>query len=318
MFLHKPLVSIATIYHIVDQAIAVNDFIFASSTSTSNSPIPNALPPPPSPTSTAAALILQQNTACSTLGSILSICTSLIPSFTALAPTVQASCLCYSSAAYLPSIFDDAVEVCADYAFTAWPAAYTPIANLQSFCSNFGPLPTLTYEPGDTSIGPISACNIVSSYLGACASLTPDFMNMLVTDQASCLCYVSKTIWAPSGFDGAVGGCEQLARTGNPAIFTEVASFAGFCRGVGDIMGSTGTSMVTSYLDVTTTASGLSTSIKASMSTSAGITGTAEIIQPTASQGVGIGTNKGGTKKASDGDVIVVSLACAMALLFLC
>jgi hypothetical protein len=71
------------------------------------------------PTTTLAVLILEQNPGCCLLSSALSVCTSLTPGFTTLAPSQQAPCLCYSSTVWQPAVFDNAVKTCADFASTA-------------------------------------------------------------------------------------------------------------------------------------------------------------------------------------------------------
>jgi hypothetical protein len=141
------LVCLRGLSMIISGVLGTNDF-------PTSSPFPTiSAPPVYPPSSTPAASILQQNTACCLLSSALSICTSLTPQFTVLPPTQQASCLCYSSTAFAPQIFDGAVETCADYASIAAPVAYTAIANLQSFCGNIGP-------------GPGSSISFVSHRLG--------------------------------------------------------------------------------------------------------------------------------------------------------
>lgn len=78
------------------------------------------------PTSTPAVWILDQDPGCYLLSSALSVCTSLTPEFTTLAPSQQAPCLCYSSTVWAPDIFDDAVETCASFASTA-VGLFTPM-----------------------------------------------------------------------------------------------------------------------------------------------------------------------------------------------
>jgi hypothetical protein len=104
-------------------------------------PFPTAAPsptPPPHPSN--PAVLLQQNTACQTLSSALSSCTAATIGFTTLPPSVQASCLCYSSSIFPQTVvfdkdrFDGAVKNCADYAQTAVPDAWGAIVNLEGFC----------------------------------------------------------------------------------------------------------------------------------------------------------------------------------------
>jgi hypothetical protein len=80
--------------------------------------------------------ILGQNKACQLLGQALEICNSVMPGFLTLQPTLQAQCLCYSSTAFAPGLFDGAVKFCADYASTAAPGAYGALSNLNNFCEN--------------------------------------------------------------------------------------------------------------------------------------------------------------------------------------
>ncbi|KAE8450686.1 hypothetical protein EG329_006031 [Mollisiaceae sp. DMI_Dod_QoI] len=91
---------------------------------------------PPAPIS--PAQILQQCAACQVVGEALAVCLTLTPSFTALQPTAQANCLCYSSRTWSPNIFDNAVQSCANFASTAVPPAYGALSDLENFCENIG------------------------------------------------------------------------------------------------------------------------------------------------------------------------------------
>ncbi|KAL3425320.1 hypothetical protein PVAG01_02111 [Phlyctema vagabunda] len=81
---------------------------------------------------------LNDNSACLLLGTALYICETLTPSFTALAATLQAPCLCYSSTDWVPSIFDTAVERCAGFAESAVPFAFGDVDGLRGFCGGVG------------------------------------------------------------------------------------------------------------------------------------------------------------------------------------
>lgn len=76
--------------------------------------------------------------ACVIVGAALGICSSLTPGFFTLNPTAQAKCLCYSSTSWNPGLFDNAVDSCANFASTAVPTAYSPLANLEGFCTAVG------------------------------------------------------------------------------------------------------------------------------------------------------------------------------------
>ncbi|KUJ24469.1 uncharacterized protein LY89DRAFT_776583 [Mollisia scopiformis] len=123
---------------------------------------PSAAPP----TTTSPAQILQQCAACQVLGSALAICANITPSFTALQPTAQAKCLCYSSTIWSPNIFDNAVESCANYASTAAPPAYSALSNLENFCADVGdvekPVTVFTLAPTGNG-GPTSGSGYVAS-----------------------------------------------------------------------------------------------------------------------------------------------------------
>ncbi|RDW76082.1 hypothetical protein BP5796_06903 [Coleophoma crateriformis] len=81
---------------------------------------------------------LSDNPACRLVGTALYICESLTPTFTALDPTAQAPCLCYSSTSWVPEIFDSAVSLCVSYASTAVPESLGSVEILQGFCGRVG------------------------------------------------------------------------------------------------------------------------------------------------------------------------------------
>lgn len=117
----------------------------------------NDIDDPPTTSAPSVAQILGQNNACQLLGQALGICNSLTTGFPTLQPSLQAQCLCYSSTVYAPGIFDGAVKFCADYASTAAPGAYGPLANLNNFCGNAGGphtvAATATSSIGDSGSG---------------------------------------------------------------------------------------------------------------------------------------------------------------------
>lgn len=127
------------------------------------------------------------------------------------------------------------------------PSEYTPILNLENFCSNIGNVYGRTASAVANSTHSGSACNLVNSLIEACTSLTPGFATMPATNQASCLCYVTTSTWAPTLFDNAVSTCMEFAKTAETSVYPIVQTLEGFCGGVGNIM-STGA--------VTTTATG--------------------------------------------------------------
>jgi hypothetical protein len=274
-------------------------------------------------TTQAPAQILQLNTACLTLSSFLSACTSATAQFTALSPTQQAFCLCYESTIfYKPSLFDGAVKTCADYASTACPVAYPPIAGLLSFCAVVGPvaMPTGFVGTGNISTSSITttleACNLISAYLGSCQQGTPGFLTMHSTDQASCLCYTSSS-WAPSSFDNAVSSCEVAAKDQNTGVWGAVVSLDGFCGDIGDILPSSNLGPVNTSPGVITAVPTSQQPIGGTTSTDVTISITIGNIQPTVGGVVPVGSDAG-FEKVSKGEVVGISAVCAAALLFLC
>lgn len=215
----------------------------------------------PEPTTTSAAQILQQNSACLVVGEALAICGSLSPGFTTLQPTAQAHCLCYSSTAWMPGIFDNAVKTCADYASTAVPSAYQPLSSLEAFCQSLGdvdsPVPTFAlttvYRPQASSLSTLSGqpCNSVNAMFNSCSSLAAGFSTLLLSDQARCLCYVSSTIWMPTDFDNAVATCSVYAQTVDTGVYSAMSALGTFCASVGNILAT----MPSAYYSTPTTLS---------------------------------------------------------------
>jgi hypothetical protein len=212
---------------------------------------------PAAPSTTPAAQLLISNSACEVVGQALAICQSLSPGLTTMQPTAQAQCLCYSSTSWAPGYFDSAVQSCADYASTVVPEAYTPLANLEGFCSSVGDVNSglsfiqmtmmpssaaTTYAPlgsNSSNMGGSAACNAVNSAVNLCTSLTPGFMGLQSTDQAKCLCY-SLSSWAPSAFDGAVSTCCPYANTADTTLYSTISTLSGFCGSVGNVMSTAG------------------------------------------------------------------------------
>lgn len=284
-------------------------------------------------TMTAPAQVLQQNSACLVVGEALAICGSLSPGFTTLQPTEQAHCLCYSSTSWMPNIFDKAVESCANYASTAVPAAYQPLANLEGFCESVGDVETpatvfaLTITAASTAGGfSGQPCSSVNSFLNGCSSLTPGFSSLQPSDQAKCLCYVSSSSWCPTSFDNAVATCASFAQTAEPSVCATMSALAGFCVGVGDVLATTAASYfvattLSTVASATPTPGPSSTMGAATGNGGAGSTTETGITITVGGAGARkTGTTNGGAvklEKASEGEVIAISLVCALIIVFL-
>ena len=77
--------------------------------------------------------------ACETAAAIFSTCESAVPSFTALAVTAQAQCVCYdSNGIYDPTVFDEAANSCYSYLLTASPTdAPDYSSQVIGLCTNY-------------------------------------------------------------------------------------------------------------------------------------------------------------------------------------
>ncbi|TAQ85432.1 hypothetical protein B7494_g6255 [Chlorociboria aeruginascens] len=211
--------------------------------------------------SRAASTALEEDPSCRLIGEALAICASLSPGFTTFPPTSQAPCLCYSSTVWNPTLFDNAVETCADYASTAVPSAYGAIANLEGFCSIVGDIKHPASISANTTAN--TDCHLVNSLIESCAQSYSGFTSMNASDQASCLCYVSSTSWCPTSFDNAVTSCATFATTAAPQVYSAISGFSGFCGSIGGVM-----SVTTSDAPRPTSTEGASYSWKSASSTS--------------------------------------------------
>ncbi|KAF7853068.1 hypothetical protein EAF04_010807 [Stromatinia cepivora] len=201
------------------------------------------------PATSAPAAVLQQNSGCALVSSALFACESIIPGFTSLLPSAQAPCLCYSSSTWIPTVFDKAVQTCANFASTAVPDAYPAFVNLEGFCGNIGNIRTAgsSTAPANTilksfvpaiPISAIPACYNAFSLIQFCVGLIPGFIALGPTQQASCLCYTSITSWVPKSFDNAVETCSQYAQSASAfaGLVSSVNIFDGICESVGDVL----------------------------------------------------------------------------------
>jgi hypothetical protein len=283
-----------------------------------------------------APQILQQNSACVIVGEAIDICNTLSPGFNTLQPTAQAHCLCYSSASWMPEIFDNAVKTCADYASTAVSGVYQPLSNLEGFCQSIGdvetssPAVTLTtmYQTISTNMSmSLSAfsgqpCNSVNSMLNACSSSYDGFWGLAPKDRAKCLCYVSTSSWCPTAFDNAVAICAGYAQTTKPSVYSTMSALGGFCAGMGDVLATTPASYsVATTLSPMTSPSPASWP-KSTKSSSIGEgTSTMEVATTITIGGLGnTGTATSGgiqVERISKGQVVGFSLLCSLLVLFL-
>ncbi|KAG9233541.1 hypothetical protein BJ875DRAFT_42104 [Amylocarpus encephaloides] len=213
-------------------------------------------------------VVARQNpTGCLSALSAIDFCSSVSPGFLTYSATRQAPCLCYSSATWVPGIFDGWVSSCAGYARTAEPSVYPIISSLGGFCSSVGNVrgnrasrtttasfttdstttsstssPTITSKPtsisgnGGFGLGnEDSGCSVVSSLLNSCVTTSRGFTDLETESQAACLCYRSSS-WVPSTFDNGIQTCAEYIKTAHPTDYSVVSALGGFCTGVGDVL----------------------------------------------------------------------------------
>ena len=194
-------------------------------------------------------------TSCQPWLNILDSCTVATTSFTDLPFSGQASCLCYSVCSWQPTVFDHAWGTCLAYLSTASPSLYSQIGGktlAETPCQKVGNVvitgtgtcgtaargsasattvltsPPLTTGPTKTSAGtPAGTSDCLSWELieASCQRETTAFTDLPVTQQASCLCYTSRT-FAPSIFDGYWGSCLAFLSTSSTAYYSSVGGDA--------------------------------------------------------------------------------------------
>jgi hypothetical protein len=108
-----------------------------------------------SPTITAAptaSVDITVNAGCSFVSYALDFCSSAGSTLSA----DEVYCLCYSSTAWDPYPFDNAIATCANFVKTADPADYPIITSMESFCAIAGPL-TLSAAPTASIAEPLTS-----------------------------------------------------------------------------------------------------------------------------------------------------------------
>jgi hypothetical protein len=268
--------------------------------------------------------LLQQNPSCNAVGQAIAICNSLTPGFNTLQPTAQAHCLCYSGTSWKPTIFDNAVKTCADYASTAVPGAYQPLASLEGFCQGIQSS-GMSESMGMSAVSG-QPCNAVNSMLNDCSSSFNGFWSMQPRDRAKCLCYVGTNSWCPTAFDNAVQTCEEYAITVSSSVYAAVSGLGGFCAGVGDVLAtptppaSYSMATMSSGIDSPTRTSDLKLTKSSSYGNEGGTStthiettitvGGARSAQTTESGGVNL-------ERMNEGQVVAFGFLCALLVLFL-
>jgi hypothetical protein len=74
-------------------------------------------------------------------------------------------------------------------------------------------------------------CLLYIDVFSYCASETPGFSTLPLTERALCLCgsTISDFSWGPSSFDNAIASCASYEETNNPQIVPLLTSVENFC-----------------------------------------------------------------------------------------
>ncbi|MCJ1315219.1 hypothetical protein MMC15_000535 [Xylographa vitiligo] len=149
----------STCQGILADAPVVTSTTYAAATSTPASPLttpaaPTITTPPSAATSDPGAV------ACNSAEYVTSYCESAFPGFDGMPQSQQASCLCYtaySSAAWIPQVFDGYVSDCAQYLPSTDPNQAV-FQSLEGFCADAGNIYTMTTAAAlPTNLDPIES-----------------------------------------------------------------------------------------------------------------------------------------------------------------
>lgn len=225
------------------------------------------------------------STSCDLWLNIEASCTSATPNFVNLAFSSQASCVCYSSSVWQPSVFDNALDTCLSYLSTASPAQFSSISGNSiptNPCALEGNIlagsttPAITSGSSTTTFDAnYAACSSWQAIEASCSMDISSFSALPFTTEASCLCYTGTSTYAPSIFDGYWSSCLDYYQTASPAFYS--SSLHGDmvtrtpCAAAGNVLGTAAatsgvsslvatSTAVTATAPATTTASGTTTS----------------------------------------------------------
>ncbi|KAH8679771.1 hypothetical protein BGZ60DRAFT_400649 [Tricladium varicosporioides] len=288
--------------------------------------------------------------ACSFVYSAISYCSSVSPGFLTMSVSKQAPCLCYSSATWVPGVFDGAIATCASYYSTASPTDYSVYHAFEGFCTSAGNVrvastsasttskaattsgattavstPAITSKATTATATGLAAnpgCATVGSSLNSCISATPSFTDLRVSSQAGCLCYQGGS-WAPSSFDNNVLSCANYVKTADPSDYSDIVALTSFCSSAGDVSAKATGTAVTVPTAKTTPLTGSSTDTSVSTEVTIGpvVTRTAGSGSSSANPGVAtvtaISTNKPSSASGLTGNSMLALISVAVSMLFL-
>jgi hypothetical protein len=186
------------------------------------------------------------STSCDAWLSIEDSCTAQTSNFVNLDFTVQASCLCYSSTVWQPSVFDNDFDTCLEYLSTASPSAYSALggntlptnpcalagnvvantagsdtgtATTSAAIGGSASLPTPKPTASSSQDPNDLACLSWNAIQLSCSSSIPSFSALPFSVEASCLCYKSST-YIGSVYDDYWGSCLNYFSTASPVFYS--------------------------------------------------------------------------------------------------
>ena len=174
--------------------------------------------------------------ACSTVQYFYSFCNSVTPSFGSLAPSAQASCLCYSNNTWSPNSLDIPYSSCIAFLNSIEPAATSALTALNSelgFCASVGNVNNASSTVGGAPITLTAASRAGSGLGGGRGNSTPTATG---TEAPSA---------AGSGISAATGsGTQSSTASAASATTTKNGAAAGQAKGDGRMFGKLGVGLV--------------------------------------------------------------------------
>ncbi|KAK6352714.1 hypothetical protein TWF696_004717 [Orbilia brochopaga] len=180
--------------------------------------------------------LTQGSLACDTIATILTSCAGRTNTrgaasiFPFSGSSSLAHCACYtSSSIYAPDRFDNLASSCYTYAQNL-AGQGGPISSLVSFCHNVGDIQL-------TASNALSQCESLETRLNSCKALSSAaFETMAGSQQASCLCYDTKSQWIPKSVDAVASSCVKYLAAASPRKASSFEAYAsGFCESLGDV-----------------------------------------------------------------------------------
>ncbi|KAJ6263853.1 hypothetical protein Dda_2425 [Drechslerella dactyloides] len=213
--------------------------------------------------------LTQGSLACNTIATILTACagrtnTRDLPfGITLSGSSSLANCACYTSSTYAPDRFDSLASACNTYTQNL-AGQDGPISSLVSLCHNVGDVRL-------TASSALKQCESLESRLDSCKVSSGTALDMSAArQQASCLCYDTRSQWIPKPADAIASSCLNYLGKAAPQKASSYEAYAnGFCESLGDVRRSIAS---TSAVPAATTRSSAESAVSSSRTASAAAT----------------------------------------------